>query len=131
MVVLHPSKELSEAIIHFLLTTDKIAEFSFPDQDLLTAYFQGKWKALPWYYNALRTLRVIHKPEWSDDEVRCVHYILAQKPWSARVPIRETEGEFDVVNRWWWEQFEKVGEQIRASDPEGWELVSANVAKEE
>jgi len=128
-VVLNPSKELSEAVVQFLLTTDKIAEFSFPDQDLLTAFFKGKWKPIPWYYNALKTLRSIHPNEWRDDEVRCLHYILPDKPWQSRVPPK-LQPELDVLNKWWWQRFDQLGDEMKAADPEGWSLVLASVDTE-
>ncbi|TFK43723.1 glycosyltransferase family 8 protein [Crucibulum laeve] len=126
-VVLNPSRELSDDIIHFLSTHDKISEFSFPDQDLLTTFFKNQWKPLPWYYNALKTLRVIHPQEWSDDEVRCLHYILPDKPWQSRVTLPELEEQFGVVNSWWWQHLDSLGEELKVSDPEGWKLVLENV----
>jgi len=73
---------------------------------LLAAYFKGKWRPLPWYYNALKSLRVIHPQLWDEKEVRCLHYILKDKPWEART--RATPGPFDEVNAWWWEEFDTM-----------------------
>ncbi|KAG6816287.1 hypothetical protein H0H87_007230 [Tephrocybe sp. NHM501043] len=126
-VVLNPSTKLSEGIIHFLSTSDKIAEFSFPDQDLLTAYFDGTWKPLNWYYNALRTLRYIHTNLWKDEEVRCLHYILPDKPWQSRATRREDEALLGEMNRWWWRQFDDLSKEMQIVDPEGWELVRGSV----
>ncbi|KAJ6621243.1 nucleotide-diphospho-sugar transferase [Mycena sp. CBHHK59/15] len=123
-VVLEPSQEVADGLVRFLETDKRVATFSFPDQDLLTAFFHGKWTALPWYYNALRTLRNIHAPLWDDDVVRCVHYILAEKPWQAR-----TSTDFDVVNGWWWNQFEKMSAELQVEDVNGWKLVSTLVAQ--
>ncbi|KAG5648092.1 hypothetical protein DXG03_007127 [Asterophora parasitica] len=126
-VVLNPSKHLSEAIVHFLSTHDKIAEFSFPDQDLLTAFFKGNWKPISWYYNALRTLRYVHPNEWSDDEVRCLHYILPDKPWQSRITPHESESQLGEMNRWWWRQFDQLGEEIQKTDLQGWQLLQPTV----
>ncbi|KAF8078497.1 glycosyltransferase family 8 protein [Lyophyllum atratum] len=126
-VVLNPSEQLAKAIVDFLLTSDEIAEFSFPDQDLLTAFFKGKWKPIPWYYNALRTLRYVHPDEWSDDEVRCLHYILPDKPWQSRITPSESEAQLGEMNRWWWGQFDKLGEEVQSADPQGWQLLLSNV----
>lgn len=125
-VVLNPSLELASGIKEFLQTSPLVATFSFPDQDLLAAYFFGKWRVLPWCYNALKTLRQIHKPLWRDDEARCVHYIFAVKPWHQ---LRGTSGEYEEVNSWWWDCYERLGEDMQVSDPEGWVLVDAQVAK--
>ncbi|KAF8832442.1 hypothetical protein HHX47_DHR1001591 [Lentinula edodes] len=104
-VVLNPSPALGEAIVHFL-NTENLESFAFPDQDLLTSFFKGKWKPLPWYYNALKTLRVIHPQLWRDDEIRCLHYILKDKPWEARTPV--VPGPFDEVHEWWWNDFDRM-----------------------
>ncbi|KAF8922425.1 nucleotide-diphospho-sugar transferase [Mucidula mucida] len=130
LVVLDPSMEVAEAIITRLSTSDQVENFTFADQDLLIEHFKGMWTPLPWYYNALRTLKVVHPALWSNNELRCVHYILADKPWMARVPAAGTGGPFDDVNRWWWDHFEQLGAQLRESDPEGWKLVLSSVAPE-
>ncbi|KAJ3778005.1 nucleotide-diphospho-sugar transferase [Lentinula raphanica] len=116
-VVLNPSAALGEAIVHYL-NTENLESFAFPDQDLLAAFFKGKWKPLPWYYNALKTLRVIHPQLWSDDEIRCLHYILKDKPWEARIPI--VPGPFDEVHKWWWDEFD---EMVSEMDSQSCEIV--------
>ncbi|TFY83780.1 hypothetical protein EWM64_g240 [Hericium alpestre] len=128
LVVLNPSLELSAVVQNYLNSSPLVPTFSFPDQDLLAAFFHGKWKPLPWIYNALKTLRVIHKPLWRDEEIRCLHYILHDKPWQARVGEKGTGGEYEDVNRWWWEQLEGVVSDLEKSDPDGSKLVLANVA---
>jgi hypothetical protein len=61
---------------------------------------------------------------WDDKIARCVHYILADKPWL----VKESDsGEFEVVNSWWWAQYKKVSEKLRVEDVDGWKLVSAAV----
>lgn len=130
LVVLTPSPDTTKAIAHYLATSPLVPTFSFPDQDLLAAFYKGKWKPLPWCYNALKTLRIIHKPLWRDEEIRCLHYILDDKPWRARVGEPGTGGDYEDVNRWWWERLEKVGEEMGAEDPQGWKLVSENVASQ-
>jgi lipopolysaccharide biosynthesis glycosyltransferase len=104
-----------------------VPTFSFPDQDLLAEFFRGKWKPLPWVYNALKTLRVTHKTLWRDEEVRCLHYILADKPWKARVREGDTVDDLTEMDRWWWERFEGLIDEL-VDDPETRELLLANVA---
>jgi len=125
-VVLNPSPELFQAITNFLYTSPLVPTFSFPDQDLLAAFFKGRWKPLPWCYNALKTLRNIHKPMWRDEEVRCLHYILDDKPW---LKPPGTGGDYEVVNQWWWDRFEKLCEEMQSTDRTGLELVRSNVAQ--
>jgi hypothetical protein len=129
LVVLNPSKQVARDLVNFLLDSEKVAEYTFADQDVLIAFFEGKWKSLHWYYNALKTLRSVHPRLWKDDEVRCVHYILSDKPWTVRPrPSGGEEGPFDVVNRWWWDGYMRLGEEMRGTDPEGWDYVESTVA---
>jgi len=128
-VVLNPSKALFDSIEHFLLTTDKIGEFSFPDQDLLTAFFNGTWKPLPWYYNALRTLRYIHTNLWDDNEVRCLHYILPDKPWQSRSVPAEVEDQLGETNRWWWQHYDNLAEELKLGVPDTLRLLDEHVNK--
>ncbi|TFK76982.1 nucleotide-diphospho-sugar transferase [Pluteus cervinus] len=127
LVILNPSKELAEALVHFLNTYERISEFSFPDQDLLTVFFEGKWRPVSWRYNALRTLRYVHPNEWSDDVVSCVHYILPDKPWQSRNTPEAVVQQLGVVNKWWWDHFDRLAEEVQRDDPEGWKLVTAHV----
>lgn len=115
-----------DSLVEFLNTDPRIAEFSFPDQDLLSAFFSGRWKVLPWCYNALKTLREIHKHLWRDDEVRCVHYILHDKPWSTP---RGTAGVYEQLNVWWWDRYDRLIEEVKVKEPQDWKLVDAQVAK--
>lgn len=71
-------------------------------------------------------MRIIHANLWRDDEVRCLHYILADKPWHTRVLAGGT-GEYDEVHSWWWGAFDKIGEEMHTKDKEGWQLLLENV----
>ncbi|OAX44738.1 nucleotide-diphospho-sugar transferase [Rhizopogon vinicolor AM-OR11-026] len=126
LVVLSPSLYLADEVRRHLFTSPLVSTWSFPDQDLLSDLFRGRWKPIPWYYNALKTLMVIHKPLWRDEEIRCLHYILADKPWHARVSEDDT-GEFAKSHRWWWDRLEQLGQEMK-EETEGWKLVLANVA---
>jgi len=68
----------------------KIRSWMFPDQDLLSDLFFDKWIKLPWYYNALKTMRYWHGKFFRDEDVRNLHYIV-DKPWQRR-PQRNDEG---------------------------------------
>ncbi|EIW86601.1 glycosyltransferase family 8 protein [Coniophora puteana RWD-64-598 SS2] len=127
LVVLEPSLELANSIYNHLATSPNIHTWTFPDQDLLSDFFQGSWTPLPWCYNALKTLMVIHSALWRDEEIRCLHYILADKPWKARVPPGGTGSVYDKVHRWWWDRFVGLREEMQTSQ-EDWALVWANVA---
>ncbi|KAF9270340.1 nucleotide-diphospho-sugar transferase [Marasmius fiardii PR-910] len=121
-VVLNPSRNLADEVISYLNTTD-LSSFAFPDQDLLSALFKGRWKALSWYYNALKTLRVIHPQEWDDSEVRCLHYILPEKPWKTR--DLAPGDPYHEMNSWWWARFVDMTKGLDEKDRE---LVVSTVA---
>ncbi|KAF7307029.1 Glycosyltransferase family 8 protein [Mycena indigotica] len=123
-VILQPSRALAKQLYDFLAADPRVSTFTFPDQDLLTAFFSGKWTALPWYYNALKTLRVIHEPMWDDDAARIVHYILADKPWKSRTSQSQ---EYEVVNSWWWTQYDRLSRRLALEDEEVFNLLSSTV----
>jgi lipopolysaccharide biosynthesis glycosyltransferase len=66
---------MMDHIVDFIHTSPEIPGYRFPDQDALAAIFRGKWLPLPYVYNALKTLRVAHKPLWNDDAVKNIHYM--------------------------------------------------------
>ncbi|OCF33313.1 galactinol synthase [Kwoniella heveanensis BCC8398] len=83
LVILHPSKTTLQQIVHHLNTSPTIAKVQFADQDVMAEVFRARWKPLPWWCNALKTLRAVHQDVWRDEEVRLIHYIL-DKPWHRR-----------------------------------------------
>lgn len=111
VLVITPSSTIYETITSTLLDTARIDKYDFPDQELLSDVFEGRWVPLPYVYNALKTLRLpeVHEAIWRDAEVRALHYIFAKKPWHEEVGqevdrgVREKLfGELDEPGRWWW-----------------------------
>ncbi|KAL4894272.1 glycosyl transferase family protein [Aspergillus ambiguus] len=101
LLVVRPSTAAWEAIQAALNTPERTDKYDFPDQELLSDVFRGRWLALPYVYNALKTMRWrgVHDAIWRDEEVRNVHYIFAKKPWHED----GTDPGLDETNRWWWE----------------------------
>ena len=126
LVVLTPSAAVARSIVDFLYTSPLVPTFSFPDQDLLSVFFKGRWRPLPWVYNALKTLRSIHEGLWRDEEVRCAHYILPDKPWMKRVRGSDVVDETTETHKWWWERFDKLVDEL-GEDSETLQLLLANV----
>lgn len=86
-------------ILSKLTDPDSIDKYDFADQSMLGDIFYDRWVALPYIYNALKTLRWkgVHDQIWRDDEVKNVHMILSPKAWD------EKEGEQgDETHKWWW-----------------------------
>ncbi|KAI1840902.1 hypothetical protein JX265_013398 [Neoarthrinium moseri] len=107
MFVFRPSQELWDDMLSLFNTTPLLSTFKFPDQDFLAHYFDSKWKALGWQYNALKTMRYWHENIWRDEEVICLHYIV-DKPWTRRIGpdgnagYKERDG---VTHQWWWQAY--------------------------
>ncbi len=72
LVVVNPSAGLFAAIVEHMETN--AAAMDFADQSLLSSLFRGRWVALPYVYNALKTLRwdAVHAPIWRDARVKNV-----------------------------------------------------------
>ena len=103
-VILQPSKSQYDTLIHAMNTHPDVPNMLFFDQDLLAVVYRGKWKPLPYTYNALKPMRECHADLWRDEDVNVLHYILA-KPWKSR-----TYGD-DVVestHKLWWEFYAEV-----------------------
>jgi hypothetical protein len=109
--VVNPSTEVYNLILS-QMEDEKIMSYDFADQSLLGDLFNGRWVALPYTYNALKTLRWegVHHQIWRDDEVKNVHYILSPKPWDEGEEERNKPGHEkggkegrDGTHVWWWE----------------------------
>lgn len=120
MFIFHPSKGLWDRMLHVFNTTPLLSTFMFPDQDFLAYFFENKWYALGWQYNAIKTMRYWHPNIWRDEEVICLHYIV-DKPWAKRVGLDGVAGYkgLDGVTHCWWWQLYQYWEDERTSDGRG------------
>ncbi|GAA5937422.1 glycosyltransferase family 8 protein [Sporobolomyces koalae] len=122
LVVLQPSAETFSSILNFLYTDPRVADYGFPDQDLLADFFESKFLPLSYRYNALKTLRYCHAEMWRDEDVKNVHYIM-KKPWAGQLP--EGHPDYDT-HLWWWDAFNDMHANW-GSDATGWELIESIV----
>lgn len=99
--VVNPSMAVYNLILSRLQQPSTV-DYAFADQSLLSDIFRGRWVALPYVYNALKTLRWkdVHAPIWRDDRIKNIHYILTPKPWISREILRE---EDDETHRWFFD----------------------------
>ncbi|KAH7174365.1 NADP-dependent oxidoreductase domain-containing protein [Fusarium flagelliforme] len=120
MFIFHPSQSLWDRMLNVFNTTPQLSEFMFPDQDFLAFFFENKWYALGWQYNAIKTMRYWHPNIWRDEEVICLHYIV-DKPWAKRVGLDGVAGYkgLDGVTHCWWWQLYQYWEDERTSDGKG------------
>ncbi|KTW27804.1 hypothetical protein T552_02243 [Pneumocystis carinii B80] len=100
LVVLNPNPEEFSKIFEHVKNYDKypLSMLSFAEQSLLSSLYKGKWTPLPYIYNALKTLRTVHKELWNNDDVKIVHYIL-NKPWHDENMGLNSD---DPTHAWWW-----------------------------
>lgn len=123
MFLCRPSVELFNRMKKMLDTSPLVHTWKFCDQDLIGTFFGGggeapegwgeitkeelgdQWMPLPYYYNALKTLRYIHSSFWKDDEIRAIHYILSDKPWFDRPT---DDPSYEEPKRWWWKFYDSL-----------------------
>lgn len=96
--VVNPSTDVYQLILNQLEEESTLA-YDFADQSLLSDVFYGRWVALPYVYNALKTLQLegVHHQIWRDDRVKNIHYILSPKPWD-EAPGKTSQESHE----WWW-----------------------------
>ncbi|KAG6317375.1 hypothetical protein E4U44_008680 [Claviceps purpurea] len=100
LLVVRPSEVLFQEIVERM---DSHGEgYTFPDQDLLADLYEGRWVALPYVYNALKTMRrgEVHGAMWRDESVKNVHFILSPKPWE-EVDEGGVWRGVEETHRWW------------------------------
>ena len=116
--MVNPSRVVYDKITNQLNTSLSITNYDFADQSLLSDVFRGRWVALPYVYNALKTMRWkgVHDAIWRDEEDKNVHYILNPKPWDEAEDVRMSEKSQDPANAWWWEVTE---ERLRVEKEKG------------
>jgi lipopolysaccharide biosynthesis glycosyltransferase len=117
--VVNPSLDIYNMISE-AMNDSKIMDYDFADQSLLGDVFSGRWVALPYIYNALKTLRWggVHNEIWQDASVKNVHYILSPKPWDESAEDRKKAGR-DPTHAWWWmstEERRELEKQQRIDD---------------
>ncbi|KAK2758368.1 hypothetical protein FQN54_004218 [Arachnomyces sp. PD_36] len=107
VLVINPSSATYNSILERLQVPSSTSTYQFPDQSLLADLFPARWVALPYIYNALKTLRWegVHRQIWRDEEVKNVHYIANPKPWNETLEERTKvdDGRRDPLFQWWWD----------------------------
>ncbi|KAI1186427.1 nucleotide-diphospho-sugar transferase [Nemania serpens] len=130
-VVLRPSKQQYDLLIDTMNTHPDVPNMLFFDQDLLGIVYRGKWKPLPYVFNALKPMRDCHAPMWRDEDVRVLHYIL-NKPWKSRT---YNDDRIESTHKLWWDEYAEVErEWLSSADAEKkalWQNVVVPVVAQE
>ncbi|XXG97809.1 hypothetical protein Hte_004122 [Hypoxylon texense] len=131
-VIVRPSKDQYDELLHQMNTHPDVPSMLFFDQDLLAIVYRGKWKPLPYTYNALKPMRDCHKGLWRDEDVKILHYIL-NKPWKSRA--YDAEDTIESTHKLWWDEFALVEKEWTGSKDEKtrklWENVVVPVVAQE
>ncbi|KAK3378123.1 nucleotide-diphospho-sugar transferase [Podospora didyma] len=99
--VVNPSAALFSQIVTHMDADG--CNMDFADQSLLSGLYHCRWVALPYVYNALKTLRWdgVHAPIWRDECVKNVHFIMTPKPWEDKVDEKGRTTSQEITHRWW------------------------------
>lgn len=122
LLVINPSLEVFAQVVAYMEA--HAGRMLFPDQDVLTELFRGRWVALPYVYNALKTMpaKETHSAIWRPDKVKNVHYILEPKPW-VEVDTKEASDWTSEVREWWvkmdWERRQAERREAKEDFEEG------------
>ncbi|PYH46492.1 nucleotide-diphospho-sugar transferase [Aspergillus saccharolyticus JOP 1030-1] len=122
LLVVQPRETDFVAVQTALQDGERVRSYALADQEFLSVVFRGRWRPLPYVYNALKPMRGpqgTHGPLWRDEAVKNVHYIWAVKPW--QLSQREREESQDAPTHWWWAANEArwCGEEARGVR-DGW-----------
>ncbi|SNX85220.1 related to galactinol synthase [Melanopsichium pennsylvanicum] len=121
LVLLTPSTKTMHEMVQTINTDARIPEYRFPDQDFLADFFDTPnrhIRYLPYKYNALKKLRLVHQNIWRDQDATNIHYIL-DKPWTLGRPggkmnVKGKDADA-VIHTWWW----NVYDQVKKNNEEG------------
>lgn len=58
-----------------------LERFHLTDQSVLNHYFKGRWRPLPFGFNAGVKIRSADRKLWNQLEVAVIHFVAAPKPW--------------------------------------------------
>ncbi len=98
-LVIEPDAAVHEALMARLAGLDDLTAYQFAEQDFLNEVFEGRWRQMPYVYNALKTLPHQHPQLWDASEVKNVHFII-DKPWERRP---EPGDRYAELHQLWWD----------------------------
>jgi hypothetical protein len=93
-----PDRAVFDELLARLDGLTDLTRYQFAEQDFLNEFFAGRWRPLPYVYNALKTLPHQHPALWNAEEVKNIHYII-DKPWQGRTLPGSRYHE--LHERWW------------------------------
>ena len=98
ILVIRPDQAVFDALVGELAAVDDLSRYVFAEQDFLNEHFRGRWVALPYVYNALKTLPFQHPDLWDPAAVKNIHFII-DKPWESE--LDPATRYFELERQWW------------------------------
>jgi alpha-N-acetylglucosamine transferase len=98
-LVLRPDEAVFGDLLAELAGVEDLTRYPFAEQDFLNERFRGRWRALPYVYNALKTLPSQHPALWDRAAVKNLHFII-DKPWESGLDPRS---RYHDLERIWWD----------------------------
>ena len=98
ILVLRPDVRVFGELLAALAAIDDLTRYPFAEQDFLNERFHGRWRALPYVYNALKTLPFQHPALWDAAAVKNIHFII-DKPWETG--LDPASRYYDLERIWW------------------------------
>lgn len=97
LLVLEPDQGVHQDLMGRLAGLRDLSRYPFAEQDFLNEHYDGRWRPLPYVFNALKTLPFQHPSLWDASEVKNIHYIL-DKPWETGPDPRD---RYDPLHQLW------------------------------
>ena len=99
LLVLRPDADVLASMLGELGALEDLGRYPFAEQDYLNERYSGRWRPLPWVYNALKTLPAQHPEVWEGAAAKNVHFII-DKPWERRP---DPASPCSSLERAWWD----------------------------
>ena len=77
------------------------------DQSVLNHYYKGRWRPLPYGYNAAKRIYTAKRELWNQMQLGAIHFVGRPKPWDVphnpnppAAPLKGRRDETPLYNRW-------------------------------
>lgn len=107
LLLFRPSLSTLTSFEAFIDKEARVETWTFAEQDGLNEYYAGQWVPLPYGYNALKTISLIHPDLWDLASIKNIHYIL-EKPWDDPSNEQKAQAPYMTLNSLWWETYNQV-----------------------
>ena len=111
LLALRPDAGVLAEMLGELAALEDLGRYPFAEQDYLNERYSGRWRPLPWVYNALKTLPAQHPGVWDGAAPKNVHFII-DKPWERRP---DPASPYRALEQAWWDVADGLAHPAPAS----------------